>query len=133
MELWKNGLNNTYVESIERALAEAFSPAIYKHRESDNSDGVYLPPHFFGELAKTKEGCDVLEGTSHVSDFIACLKDRSASAVQQKAALWALGNIGCSKNGLKFVEKDLKHIVQMAETSPCLSIRGYALCHAKFL
>lgn len=36
LKLWKEKLNNTYAQSVERALTEAFSPSIYKHRESDH-------------------------------------------------------------------------------------------------
>jgi hypothetical protein len=36
MSVWRDKLNKEYVNNVERALAEAFSPAIYKHRESDH-------------------------------------------------------------------------------------------------
>jgi len=125
MELWKNEKNTAYVVTVERVLSEAFSPSIYKHRETDHGgDGVYLPPHFFGELGKTKEGCEILESTNHISEFIACLKS-DGNPLEKKSALWALGNIGSSKTGFKFIENGvLETIVKMAENSSCLSIRG---------
>ena len=45
---------------------------------------------------------------------------------QLKAVLWALGNIGATKNGLPFLEEEdiVKDIVSMAESSDILSLKG---------
>jgi rapamycin-insensitive companion of mTOR len=51
---------------------------------------VFLPPHFFGELAKTKEGCDLLEKTQDVQAFINTVKDPKSRPLEKRAALWAL-------------------------------------------
>jgi hypothetical protein len=52
-----------------------------------------------------------------------------ASLGQLKAVLWALGNIGATKNGLPFLEEEdvVKDIVELAESSDILSLKGYAL------
>jgi len=52
MQLWRDKLNILYVVNVESALAETFSPSLYKQRETEQNDGVFLPPHFYGELAK---------------------------------------------------------------------------------
>jgi hypothetical protein len=54
-------------------------------------DGVYLSPHFYGELTKTKEGADVLQSSKHFSEFVSIIKNKSADALEVKAALWAIG------------------------------------------
>jgi hypothetical protein len=44
-----------------------------------------------------------------------------------KATLWAVGNIGATRNGLPFLEEEdiVKDIVNMAEESNILSLKGY--------
>lgn len=51
-----------------------------------------MPPHFYGELAKTKEGCQVLEESSHISEFMECItnKSQNISNIEKRSALWAL-------------------------------------------
>src|SRR5438128_1646238 len=55
-----------------------------------SGDGVFLPPHFYGELAKTQEGCETLEKSHHVSDFIQSIKNPSANSLERRAALYAI-------------------------------------------
>lgn len=45
---------------------------------------------------------------------------------QLKAVLWALGNIGATKNGLPFLEDEdiVKDIIDLAENSEILSLKG---------
>lgn len=84
-----------------------------------------MPPHLYGELAKTKEGCDLLESVGHVPDFTQVLSNPSASPLEMRSALWTLGHIGASKTGFKFIGREvLTKIVELAEKSPCLSTRG---------
>eukprot|EP01114_Cavostelium_apophysatum_P016624 TRINITY_DN4775_c0_g1_i1.p1 TRINITY_DN4775_c0_g1~~TRINITY_DN4775_c0_g1_i1.p1 ORF type:complete len:1113 (-),score=304.93 TRINITY_DN4775_c0_g1_i1:63-3401(-) len=133
MKLWREKLNHDYVINIESNLAEIFSPSLYKQRETESGDGVFLPPHFYGELARTYDGCAVLEESKHIPEFIECIKDPSALPIDRRAAIWVLGHIGASKTGFHtFIEKDNVHnlLVNIAEKSPNLSIRGtcfYAL------
>jgi len=127
MKSWKRKLNVVYVINLETALAEVFSPSLYKQRETEQSgDGVYLPPHFYGELAKTREGCDLLEKSKHIPKFISYIQDPKTDQLKKRAALWALGHIGSSSTGFKFLEKYsvLPLILGIAENSPCFSLRG---------
>lgn len=96
-------------------------------------DGL-TPPHFYGELTKTEEGCNLLRERGHFKLFADYVRNFSlekhdqveASLGQLKAVLWALGNIGATKNGLPFLEEEdiVKDIVEMAESSDILSLKG---------
>lgn len=59
----------------------------------NSGDGVFLPPHFYGELAKTKEGCDVLDKSGHIPQFIATVQNQNEATVERRAVLWALVRI----------------------------------------
>lgn len=60
-----------------------------------SSDG-HPPPHFYGELVRTEEGCKYLRAASHLEDFAAIVslhEDSDLDAdyvVMLKAVLWAL-------------------------------------------
>lgn len=94
-------------------------------------DGL-TPPHFYGELTKTEEGCNLLRERGHFklfADYVrnfSLVEQTEASLGQLKAVLWALGNIGATKNGLPFLEEEdvVKDIVEMAESSDILSLKG---------
>jgi len=129
LKLWKEKTCLNYVVEVERALAEIFSPSLYKQRESENTgDVVHLKPHFYGELAKTEDGLKLLDQSKHVLEFVACLKNATAPALQKRAALWVLGNIAGSKTGFGYLTKmDVPTlIVNLAQTSTSLSVRGTA-------
>jgi len=85
-----------------------------------------LPPHFYGELAKTADGCKVLQNSEHINEFINTMKDISANPTERRAAIWALGNIGASRTGYQqfFTKEVLTSMVDLTETSTNLSIRG---------
>lgn len=91
------------------------------------------PPHFYGELTKTEEGCELLRQKGHFklfADYVRkCSSEKAISnesLSQLKAVLWALGNIGATKNGLPFLEEEdiVKDIVNLAENSEILSLKG---------
>ena len=47
-----------------------------------------LPPHLYGELAKTNEGCELLQKHNVIPERIECLG--GSSIANQVNALWAL-------------------------------------------
>ncbi|WFD29183.1 hypothetical protein MSPP1_000188 [Malassezia sp. CBS 17886] len=96
---WSARLNLDYVAHAEAALA-------------DSATGV-LPPHFYGQLAKTADG-------AAMPDI-----DR-AEVTRRKAALWALGHIGASPFGFALLDEQLvvPQIAELAATAPILSIRA---------
>lgn len=71
METWYTEGNEYYVQQLEfsltRALGSYVNPHFFPYRGNGNeltqdakeTDGT-VPPHFYGELAKTKAGCEVL-------------------------------------------------------------------------
>ncbi|EFA85309.1 cytosolic regulator of adenylyl cyclase [Heterostelium album PN500] len=133
-KLWLGSENANYVISVENAISEALTPLIYRQREAaDQSNNcVYLPPHFFGELAKTEEGCKILKQSGHFLTFVGIARDDAAHPLQRRAAIFAIGQIGSSTTGLQFLIEHnvVSLIVDLAEKSPCLSLRGtcfYAL------
>lgn len=99
------------------------------HRQP--GDGL-SPPHFYGELTKTEEGCALLRAKGHFRLFTDSIRSYSveiqdAELMQQlKSVLWAVGNIGSTRNGLPFLEEEdiVKDIVYLAENSEVLSLKG---------
>ncbi|KAI8394190.1 Rapamycin-insensitive companion of mTOR, N-term-domain-containing protein [Radiomyces spectabilis] len=146
MDDWFEFRNQQYVTQLELSLARALVNTPHKKSvkpfeervDSENDfevlqpgDGL-TPPHFYGELTKTEEGCSLLREKGHFqlfANFVRnySVKDHDAGNLQRlKAVLWALGNIGATKNGLPFLEQEeiVKDIVYMAENSEVLSLKG---------
>lgn len=148
MDEWFNERNQRYVVEVEVMLANFFS--IYRKSPSSASsaangasastttstdtaagDGV-VPPHFYGELAKTPEGCRILQQKGHFSEFAHFIRQHGAESsdseliTKLKSVLWAVGNIGSNELGLPFLEAEdvVSQIVEIAETSSVLSVRG---------
>ncbi|KIM25763.1 hypothetical protein M408DRAFT_203761 [Serendipita vermifera MAFF 305830] len=132
MNAWFHERNLHYVVSVEVYLAKAFSvdPA-EEDEESEQFDGI-APPHFYGEMVKTELGCQVLHDKGHFSDFTHFIRqhgydsDDSDIILRLKSVLWAVGNIGATEKGIPFLEEEdiIPHIVDMASSSPVLSVRG---------
>ncbi|RCH97274.1 hypothetical protein CU098_004610, partial [Rhizopus stolonifer] len=147
MDDWFERGNQNYVTQLELSLARALinSPdkkilnPFEERIDSENDfetlqpgDGL-TPPHFYGELTKTEEGCNLLRQKGHFQLFANYVRnfsldniDSEESLRQLKAVLWALGNIGATKNGLPFLEEEdiVKDIVNLAENSQILSLKG---------
>ena len=75
------------------------------------------PPHFYGELVKTKQGANYLRESKHLDKFKEDLLNPGASLAQTRAALWALGHIGSSEHGIGLIiDKELVLlIIKLAE------------------
>ena len=92
-----------------------------------------MPPHFYGELTKTAEGCRILEEKGHFDEFarviITCKDEADDLEViwKLKSCLWAVGNIGANDGGVPFLEKSgiVQEIVSIAEQSSVISLKGY--------
>ncbi|KAJ0409015.1 hypothetical protein ATCC90586_005199 [Pythium insidiosum] len=89
---------------------------------------VPLPPHLYGELAKTSAGCQILHDSGHLPEFVSCLRDAASVPLEQRAALWALGHVAATSRGY-----DLLHhyapdavdlLVKLATHAPLVSLRG---------
>ncbi|EJF61068.1 hypothetical protein DICSQDRAFT_147513 [Dichomitus squalens LYAD-421 SS1] len=132
MELWFHERNLHYVVHIEVFLAKAFSQAA---TEDDDDilafDGI-VPPHFYGVMAKTDLGCEVLQDKGHFADFAHFIRRHGLESedrdliLKLKSILWAVGNIGATERGLPFLEEEevIPAILEIAERSLVLSVRG---------
>ncbi|KAI9934669.1 hypothetical protein MW887_000286 [Aspergillus wentii] len=138
MDDWFLGRNDAYVGLVEAALSRAY---VDQPRRSsfapedlvDMQDIGLVPPHFYRELARTAEGCSLLEQSGHFNEFAWTVRDfqlneeDNESLLKVKGCLWAVGNVGSMELGAPFLEKDLvEHIVKIAESAEVLTMRGTA-------
>ncbi|KAI0061413.1 hypothetical protein BV25DRAFT_1900415 [Artomyces pyxidatus] len=132
MDIWFHERNIHYVIQIEVYLAKAMG-VIPANDEDDilTFDGV-VPPHFYGEMAKTELGCQILHEKGHFSEFALFIRQHGLESedpeliLKLKSILWTVGNIGSSSGGLPFLEEDeiIPVILEIAEQSLVLSVRG---------
>ncbi|KAI8634900.1 Rapamycin-insensitive companion of mTOR, N-term-domain-containing protein [Xylariaceae sp. FL1651] len=142
MDDWFLGRNDTYVSLIEASLARSFLEHIDDHPNrlsiyEDDIDGdqdSHIPPHFYRELTRTKEGCQLLEDKGHFQEFASTIRDYGMQSddseliTKVKGCLWAVGNVGCMELGAPFLESTdvVARIVQIAESHDVMSLRGTA-------
>ncbi|SDA01470.1 BZ3500_MvSof-1268-A1-R1_Chr10-1g02698 [Microbotryum saponariae] len=134
LEDWYAERNLTYVIELELLMAQALRiDELPSSLGASNFDGT-PPPHFYGELVKTSEGCAILEDSDHFLMFADYIRDHALEdqdpeiLLSLKAALWAVGHIGSTTGGLEFLDGELviPSIVEIAEDSPVYSMRGTA-------
>ncbi|GAA6063262.1 hypothetical protein JCM10212_004996 [Sporobolomyces blumeae] len=133
LEDWYEERNYRYMVDLELSLAGALQTDIGV-LPLTNFDGT-PPPHFYGQLVKTIEGCEILEDSGHFIRFCDLIRQHADLClepdyiVQLKSVLWAVGHIGSSENGLMLIEDEfiLPDIVEIACASPIYSIRGTAV------
>jgi len=108
------GSNGPYLKAIWFQLPQAQSSA------------VLLAPHFYGELARTERGCTMLRASGHFAHFVDTIKSSESTAIQKRAALWALGQVGSSDRGFSLFEETgvLEFISNQAKDFHVLSMRG---------
>jgi len=142
MDDWFLGRNDAYVGLIEASLARAF---VDNADEQNNRLSMYdddleldadhhIPPHFYRELTRTKEGCRLLEDKGHFEEFASTIRefglqsDDSEVMTKVKGCLWAVGNVGSMELGAPFLEATdvVEHVVQIAESHEVMSLRGTA-------
>ncbi|ORY70006.1 Rapamycin-insensitive companion of mTOR, N-term-domain-containing protein [Pseudomassariella vexata] len=142
MDDWFLGRNDNYVGLIEASLARSFIDTSDDHPNrlsmyEDDLDGdhdIFVPPHFYRELTRTKEGCRLLEGKGHFEEFATTVREHGMQSedpeimTKVKGCLWAVGNVGSMELGAPFLESSdvVEHIVKIAETHEVMSLRGTA-------
>ena len=95
---------------LKRSAADAFDDS-----SSDDEDDVLsfegtVPAHFYGEMAKTELGCQVLADKGHFIEFAEFIRQHGLEHEdleiidKLKSVLWAVGNIGATARGLHFLE-----------------------------
>ncbi|KAF8942829.1 hypothetical protein BGZ47_006093 [Haplosporangium gracile] len=143
MDEWFMFANRQYMIHTEVKLAKAMELQRYNPFSEDgkfeNEAEIQLArakqvlgSHFYGELTKTEEGCQLLRAKGHFSDYARYIREHCAECKdpniigELKSILWAVGNIGSTPGGLPFLEDEdlIKYIVGMAERSKILSIKG---------
>ncbi|KAK6442810.1 hypothetical protein LTR95_000916, partial [Oleoguttula sp. CCFEE 5521] len=130
MDDWFLGRNDSYVTLVEASLARALADIPEKPRSSlsdtaEPQNYGYVPPHFYRELTRTVEGCELLRSKSHFEEFTATIQDFATESsdpeiiLKVKGCLWAVGNVGSMELGAPFLEETdvTKWIVRIAETS----------------
>ena len=144
MDDWFLGRNDAYVGVIEASLARSFVeiPEETASRlsmdeetfELEVDNDAHVPPHFYRELARTKEGCKLLRDKGHFEEFANTIRDYGMLCddaeliLKVKGCLWAVGNVGSMEFGAPFLEESdvVDNIVKMAESHEIMSLRGTA-------
>lgn len=138
MDDWFLGRNDTYVGFVEAALTRAYVDqprrgSLVPDDLVDLQDFGLVPPHFYRELARTSEGCKLLEQSGHFNEFAWTIRDFQLNEedtevlLKVKGCLWAVGNVGSMELGAPFLEPDIvEKIVQIAESAEVLTMRGTA-------
>lgn len=139
MDDWFLGRNDTYVTLVEASLARALADLPEKPQSNldDQIEPQYygsVPPHFYRELTRTAEGCELLKAKGHFEEFAANIQDFALededpeTILKVKGCLWAVGNVGSMELGAPFLERTniIKYIVQIAESSQVMTLRGTA-------
>ncbi|KAF8606948.1 hypothetical protein BDV93DRAFT_331061 [Ceratobasidium sp. AG-I] len=131
MDGWFHEQNYQYLIQVEVYLARALNPLEGDADDLPVFDGT-VPPHFYGEMAKTALGCKVLEEKGHFPEFAHFIRQHGLESEdfeiinKLKSVLWAVGNIGATTGGLPFLEEEdiIRDIVEIAGKSEILSVRG---------
>lgn len=144
MDDWFLGRNDTYVGVIEASLARSFVEVTEETSnrlsmdvdsfELEGDNDAHVPPHFYRELTRTKEGCKLLRDKGHFEEFATTIReygmlsDDSELILKVKGCLWAVGNVGSMELGAPFLEECdvVENIVRIAESHEIMSLRGTA-------
>ncbi|KAI0866995.1 Rapamycin-insensitive companion of mTOR, N-term-domain-containing protein [Xylaria cubensis] len=143
MDDWFLGRNDAYVSLIEASLARSFNEnaddnpnrlSMYEDMDVDEDHDSHIPPHFYRELTRTKEGCQLLEDKGHFQEFASTIReygmqsDDAELITKVKGCLWAVGNVGSMELGAPFLESTdvVENIVGIAQTHLVMSLRGTA-------
>ncbi|ESO86448.1 hypothetical protein LOTGIDRAFT_129240 [Lottia gigantea] len=137
---WEKGFNHKYVLYVEELLNEALTTyektyhgsftrrSILKRPKKE----VFLPTHLYGQLVQHEEGFDLLQKQDCIQEYFHTVQALDLitddDIVKLKTALWAVGSIGMSPLGIKWLEEVniVPEIIKLAEESGVFSIRGTA-------
>lgn len=139
MDDWFLGRNDTYVTLVEASLARALADipektvSMFDDTPEPQDYGI-VPPHFYRELTRTSEGCELLRAKGHFEEFVNTIHDFSMEQqdpeiiLKVKGCLWAVGNVGSMELGAPFLEQSdvTQRIIEVAEKSEVLTLRGTA-------
>jgi rapamycin-insensitive companion of mTOR len=114
--------NAEYARRLGARLAAAFAPNQAAHRR--RLSGINVPRHFFGELARTADGCKLLKHRRRILDEFAEVVREAADDIvgavdsddsdyegprytplQRRAAVLALAHVGASDTGSHLLKR----------------------------
>ncbi|CAD6567983.1 MAG: hypothetical protein TREMPRED_004194 [Tremellales sp. Tagirdzhanova-0007] len=132
LETWLSERNLLYVIEVETFVSRTLRPFSTDHMEDYWAYDGIAPTHFFGELSKTPEGCQLLRERGLVAELAEIVRLHGMEAADQavmtnvRSVLWALGNIGSTDGGLPFLEDEeiIEVIIDIASHSPVLTMKG---------
>ncbi|KAF8627432.1 hypothetical protein AX17_006246 [Amanita inopinata Kibby_2008] len=133
IDMWFNERNLYYVVQVEVFLARVFHGGMLSEEDEDllAFEGT-VPPHFYGEISKTELGCQILQEKGHFSEFSQFVRQHGHESndaeiiMKLKSILWAVGNVGATDGGLRFLEEEdmIPAVLDIAENSSIPSLRG---------
>ncbi|KAF5369485.1 hypothetical protein D9758_002757 [Tetrapyrgos nigripes] len=131
MDIWFNERNLYYVVQVEVFLAQVFNSSSEDEDYHLGFEGT-VPPHFYGEMAKTELGCVILQEKGHFAEFAQFIRQHAHESedpeliMKLKSVLWAVGNVGATEGGLPFLEEEeiIPFVLEIANQSPIPSLRG---------
>lgn len=140
MDDWFLGRNDEYVGLVEASLTRAYVDQPRRNSVTnfdelaDISEVGVVPPHFYRELARTAEGCKLLEDSGHFLEFATTIRDFDLDEedpevlLKVKGCLWAVGNVGSMELSAPFLEETdiVPRIVEIAENAGVMTMRGTA-------
>ena len=139
MLTFRQGRNDAYVTLVEASLSRALmvlpeQPKSSADEQSRTQEYGIVPPHFYRELTRTVEGCQLLRDSGHFDAFVANIRDTwgehedAETMLKLKGSLWAVGNVGSMELGASFLEETdvVGWIVKIATSSEVMSTRGTA-------
>ncbi|OQV15503.1 Rapamycin-insensitive companion of mTOR [Hypsibius exemplaris] len=137
VEKWRFGFNRKYATVVEELLnarflsSELSDDMFHRHSSSQNSrilPEIFVPEHLYGQLVRHPDGCDLVR--MEIPFLLSVIKDEAAatSALDVKAALWALGHIGRTAEGMALLSEveALDLVVRLVAEHSNVSVRGTA-------
>jgi hypothetical protein len=135
MKRWIESENDQYVLVLEKkmqtVLTKPLTHTILQDPTNFNPEGeVLVPPHLFGELAKTDQGCELIRQGGYITQLLQVMSSEQvpSDSIKKRGALWALGHVGSSESGSKLLDltRFVTQVIDLAEHSECPSLRGTA-------
>lgn len=141
LDRWASSFNCRYVRLVEGELHDSLTlhqrgeDGRYSQRVTSARHyvkDVLVPPHLYGQLVQHSAGLSVLKQDVHLPKLFQVLCDglceKELDTLQLKAALWAVGHIGTSDEGVTLLQQAeiLGRVVHLAEQCVEYAVRATA-------
>lgn len=103
---------------------------MFKVRLSEVSSPPFTVPHLFGSLSQTESGVEILRGRMVAEGLHDKLENPETSVAELKGILWAIGFIGSTSHGMKYlsnVEGLIEKVFYISEHTQELPLKSIAL------